>query len=703
MKNTYGLEDEAYVRDVIDPATGRTRARWDNGKEGPERVEINTNGFVPKLDDDGLPIPKPNEALEKLGIAKQASPLGWLVNVPGLDRPASWLSLIGLIGLFIAFGHSVLAMSGEETLAQVYREVESPKMKNFKKAAFIVFVYSLFLTAGISFLAVMLIPDDVRMKVYSDNLIGGLARYVAGPAPLRLALEGFVVVVGFLILSGAVNTAIIGSNGVLNRVAEDGVLPDALLRPHPRYGTTYRVLYLIVGLQLGVIVFSGGDMVVLGEAYAFGVVWSFVFQVLAMIVLRFKDKSPREYKVPFNVRFGATEIPVGLLAIFTVLLVTAGLNVLTKEVATMGGIAITAFFLVIFWVSEYYHEKKLKGQKHAHREQFNKSMTAEVTPESLGLTKMYRKLVSIRSTQNLFMLERALDETDPVTTGIVVMTAKVLAAGQSQEERAELDAYDQQLMTAVVQLAEKAGKQVKPLIVPTNNPLHAILNTAKDLRAHELIVGASNKYTADEQLEQIAFYWISLHEGNPPPLTVRILNAERDISLDLAGGNRIPKISEARARTVAELRAAGVGVDRVLLGHDGTSASSDLFQAVLTMLDLKVELALVQLPPPGAEEGRGAANGQSVIHFDEERARQLGRTLKILQLDKPDGPAVVAQAREGLYDLIILPLPPEAPSDPLKGLDDRTRYILQHAHSRVMLAAAQTIPQEIMDQRPGPG
>src|SRR5262245_23054956 len=36
-----------------------------------------------------------------------------------------WLSLIGLVGIFIAFGHSVLAMSGEETLAQVYREVES--------------------------------------------------------------------------------------------------------------------------------------------------------------------------------------------------------------------------------------------------------------------------------------------------------------------------------------------------------------------------------------------------------------------------------------------------------------------------------------------------------------------------------------------------------------------------------------------------
>ena len=42
----------------------------------------------------------------------------------------------------------------------------------------------------------------------------------------RLSLNAFVVFVGFLILAGAVNTAIVGSNGVLNRVSEDGVLPD---------------------------------------------------------------------------------------------------------------------------------------------------------------------------------------------------------------------------------------------------------------------------------------------------------------------------------------------------------------------------------------------------------------------------------------------------------------------------------------------
>src|SRR5437879_9242876 len=112
-------------------------------------------------------------------------------------------------------------------------------------------------------------------------------------------------------------------------------------------------------------------------------------------------------------------------------------------------------------------------------------------------------------------------------------------------------------------------------------------------------MGASNKYTADEQLEQIAFLWISLHGGQTPPLTVRILSRDRDMYLDLAGGNRIPKISERKARSVAELRAAGVGIDRVLLLHDGTTNCSDLFNGVLTMLDPKVELALLPVVPAG--------------------------------------------------------------------------------------------------------
>ena len=643
-------------------------------------------------DDSGREIDKPRMS-ETTG--RQEDPLGslsrWFPSfAEKLRQPGNWMSIIGVIGILIAFGHSILAMSGEETLAQVYREVESPKMKNFEKAAFIVFVYSLVLTASISFLAVMLIPDEVRMKTYSENLIGGLAMYVSGPYLARLGLNAFVVIVGFLILAGAVNTAIIGSNGVLNRVSEDGVMPDWFLKPHRRYGTTYRILYLVVGLQLLTILISRGDMVVLGEAYAFGVVWSFVFKALAMVVLRFKDHSPREFKVPLNLTIGGVEIPFGLIMVFLVLLFTALLNLFTKEVATIGGSAFTLAFLAVFMISERIHEKRRGGEHHKHVEQFNQQTAAEISKESLNLDKPYRKLVAIRSTNNLFMLEKTLGETDPETTDVAVMTAQVAQRGDTSGGGPELDEYARKLMSAVVDRAEKAGKHVQPMIVRTNNPLFAVINAARDLGAQELILGASNVYSADEQIEQIAFYWFNLHDGAPQPLTIRILGPNRDLYFDLAGGNRIPKLGERRARSVAELRGAGIGISHVLLLHDRTSAGSDLFANVLTMLDPLVALTVVPLPRTAAELPEGPAEADR-IEQDLLRAKQLRREVTRSELPPGELAVQVAELARQLHCDLIMVGKLEI-SESQARLD--TDAIVREASCAVCVVTRPNIPQE---------
>jgi hypothetical protein len=465
-------------------------------------------------------------------------------------------------------------------------------------------------------------------------------------------------------------------------------MPDWFLKPHPRYGTSYRILFLIVALQLATILLSQGNVILLGEAYAFGVVWSFVFKAMAMVVLRFRDRSPREFKVPLNIRIGGVEVPIGLSAIFLILLTTAIMNLLTKEVATISGTAFTAVFLTIFMVSERLHEKRLKGKRHEHLEQFNQQAAERISPASLGLQKAYRHLVAIRSPQNLYMLDKTLAETDPATTDVVVMTAKLTPVGDQAIPGAELDDYDQHLMTAVVTHAEKTGKQVKPLIVPTNNPLYAIIRTAKDLAAQELTVGASNKYTADEQLDQIAFYWFSMHDGQPHPLTVRLLGKERDVHLDLAGGNRIPRISERRARTVGELRAAGIGVDRVLLIHDDTPECSDLFQAVLTMLDPQVLLGVATLENQGEDH-----NGHGTLSHDLEQAGHLGRRVEMheLMLQEPEA-EIVRLARAHKYDLLVLSVQTAPVTGQKKPLD--WQCIIRQAPCRVFLSAPQAIPQE---------
>src|SRR5258705_64451 len=184
------------------------------------------------------PLPTPSN-LSFSGGTDNA--LGWLQHfrwfVPDGDRykiAENAPSIIGLLGIMVAFGHSVLAMSGEETLAQVNRELEHPKLKNLMRAGHVIFIYSVLFTSLVSFFAVAIIPDDERPK-YLANLISGLAMNFVGPVWLRLLFQGFVVIVGFLMLSGAVNTGILGSNGLVNRHSDDIALSDCFRSHHLKY------------------------------------------------------------------------------------------------------------------------------------------------------------------------------------------------------------------------------------------------------------------------------------------------------------------------------------------------------------------------------------------------------------------------------------------------------------------------------------
>src|SRR5262249_6437419 len=147
---------------------------------------------------------------------------------------------------------------------------------------------------------------------------------------------------------------------------------------------------------------------------------------------------------------------------------------------------------------------------------------------------------------------------------------------------------------------------------------------------------------------------ISTHDGEAQPISVRILGRDRDVYLDLNGGSRIPKISERKARSVAELRAAGIGVDRVLLAHDGTQESRDVFQAVLTMMDPQVLLTLVAV-------FAAPANGAGALQQEQDQAKQLGREIVVQPIGADAGLEIVRLAREGQYDVIILATPPELP------------------------------------------
>ncbi len=454
--------------------------------------------------------------------------LGWL-------KDFDWAKSFGVFGIMIAFGHSLLAMSGEESLAQVNREIEYPKLKNLKKAALIIFIFSFILTVSVAFLGVMLIPDSERM-VYIDNMISGLTMNLMGPDIVKLIFQAFVVLVGALILAGAVNTSIIGANGVLNRLAEDRVLTGWFKKPQKKFGTTHRIITLIGVLQVLTIILSRGDVYVLGEAYAFGVIWSFTFNTFSMLVLRYKDKRPRAYKVPVNFKIGKTEIPVGLITIFLILAAIAVLNLFTKEVATISGVIFTAVFFTVFYFSERINKKKFTKEQLEyvkHLEDFNLHEEIRITPESIGSKKGYRKLVAVRSPSNLYHLDKVLAETDTDEIDIIVMTSRVYADKTNMQVEVTMDNYERELMTEVLNIAEHLGKSVIPLVVPTNNAFYSILNTANELKIDEVIMGLSARFKPDVQLEQLSLLWGTIQSDESKKMIVRVIAPDVEFKVEL--------------------------------------------------------------------------------------------------------------------------------------------------------------------------
>ena len=457
-----------------------------------------------------IPVHLPPSPLHVGAMKLNHDSLGWL--------DGSWVSKLTLVILLVGFGHSVLAMSGEETLAQVNREIEHPKLKNLKKTGLVIFVYSLLFTSLVSFFGVMIIPDTVRPN-YFANLISGITMYLWGPYTLKLLFHAFVVLVGVLILSGAQNTSIVGANGVLNRLAEGGVLTDWFQKPQKKYGTSYRIINMIVLMQLFTIIASRGNVYLLAGLYAFGVIWSFALNGLAVFVLRYTEPEQRQWKVPGNFTIKGKEIPIGLTLITTILFLTAVVNLFTKQDATIAGVSFTALFFAIFTISERHTARQRRGKPESV-DQFRVYGNQELGSGALGV-RPGNILVTVRDPRNLYYLRQILSRTDTTKQDVVVMTARLYHrehtfSGSTQMDADEVfDHYEQELFTSVVAAAEKEGKPVSLLVVPATDVFEAIVVTAQRLDSTRVVCGASNKLTADEQGKLTGDAWERLPEPRP--------------------------------------------------------------------------------------------------------------------------------------------------------------------------------------------
>ena len=130
-------------------------------------------------------------------------------------------------------------------------------------------------------------------------------------------------------------------------------------------------------LQIATILLSRGDVYMLGEAYAFGVVWSFFLKSLGVLVLRYQ-RHDQEYKHPINLHIGGMEIPLGPdRAPRPVLVLVAIANLFSKQIATIYGVS----FTVAFFIRLHHFRAHQRAEKVAVEAAASKNSTSTCSPD----------------------------------------------------------------------------------------------------------------------------------------------------------------------------------------------------------------------------------------------------------------------------------------------------------------------------------
>lgn len=246
---------------------------------------------------------------------------------------------------------------------------------------------------------------------------------------------------------------------------------------------------------------------------------------LAVLVLRYKQPGNREFRVPLNIKLGSTEFPLGVALITLTLFMLCIINLFTKEIATVSGVAFTLIFFTVFEFSERVTRRQTKV--HTELDQFNIAMQNDLTPQGLGV-RPGNILVAVSTYYTLYHLEAALRRARTREAEIVVLHIRLLRRAASGEYELAPDqlfsTIEQLLFTKVLSIAEKEGKPVRLAVAASNDVWEGVLRATASLQSSALVVGSSSKSPITEQAREIGLAWERLPDPRPR-LTLEIYTA----------------------------------------------------------------------------------------------------------------------------------------------------------------------------------
>ena len=244
--------------------------------------------------------------------------------------------LTGYAGAFLAF-------SGLESIAQLSPALAEPRARVARVAMGLV-VISVGITSPLLTLWSTTLLD--ARHVDPNQFISILGGFAAGPM-----LQYYVAFTGALLLVFASNTALIGAYHVFIALSRMRFLPTFIQQINRWRGTPHWAIIIGVGIPLAVVAVSRGDVGLLGDLYAFGLLGAFTLTCLSLDIVRWHERREHAPPPASGLRpAGPVMLVVGFLT--TVLVGLAWTtNLVAKPLATLFGGGLTVLGLLIAFVN----------------------------------------------------------------------------------------------------------------------------------------------------------------------------------------------------------------------------------------------------------------------------------------------------------------------------------------------------------------
>jgi amino acid transporter/nucleotide-binding universal stress UspA family protein len=415
-------------------------------------------------------------------IAMDGSQWSTVLSRLGTGRNISFYELL------VGFASAWLAFSGLESISQLSPAMKLPLRRTTRGAMIAVMVTMVITSPVLTALSIGLLPEHFKASE-SERFISELGMIVGG-----LGVKLAVVLTASSLLLFAANTAIIGSYHVFLALVNGGFLPRAIALRNPTFNSPHIAIGLATIVPVFVILLSRGEMKILGDMYAFGLLGAFVFSSFSLDSIRW--------------RLGRRDwgFWLGVLTTLMVMLAWA-VNIIEKPLATYFGGAITlvgmvtavgvrrAWFLDILVQIPFVQrlqERAYRASQELVEDELKGLMTLA---EAVEVKPFYSSstLLALRDESPSLVQEavtRVKGKGEQALYCIYVEEWPGLFAGATPHAPNEQGV---QTLKAVLQGVREKGLEIFPIWTVSHNAADAIANAAKALDVDSVIIGASRR------------------------------------------------------------------------------------------------------------------------------------------------------------------------------------------------------------------